>query len=222
MEAITFLIDFILHIDVHLSELVNIYGLWIYAILFLIVFCETGLVVTPFLPGDSLLFIAGALAALGKMDVHTLVALLIIAAILGDTLNYHLGAWFGKKAFDRPHSRIFKRSHLEKTQAFYLRHGGKAIILARFVPIIRTFTPFVAGIGAMPYRQFIVYNVIGACAWVASFSYLGYFFGNLPMVKKNLSVLILVIIIVSLAPIVIEFIRQRRHGKPTPAASTHQ
>ena len=210
MEFISFIIDFILHIDVHLTELVAAYGPWIYLILFLIVFAETGLVVTPFLPGDSLLFVAGAIAAMGEMNVHLLVALLILAAVLGDAVNYAVGHFFGMKLFSNPDSRIFRRQYLDKTHDFYARHGGKTIILARFVPIVRTFAPFVAGMGHMPYRRFAAYNVVGAIAWVTLFSYAGYFFGNLPMVQSNLHYLIVAIIFVSILPGVIEILRHRR------------
>lgn len=214
MELLTFLLDFILHIDVHLAQLVTDYGPWVYLILFLIVFCETGLVVTPFLPGDSLLFVAGALAAMGKMDVHGLVALLIVAAILGDGVNYTIGKYVGLRLFDR-FPRLLKREYLDKTHAFYDKHGGKTIIFARFVPIVRTFAPFVAGVGHMDYRQFAKYNVIGALAWVISFTYAGYFFGNLPFVRHNLEYLIFGIIIVSMLPGLIEVLRHKRAaGKP--------
>ena len=170
MEFVHFLVDFILHIDVHLAELVAQYGIWIYAILFLILFCETGLVVTPFLPGDSLLFVAGALAALpgNDLNVHLMAALLVVAAVLGDAVNYTIGRLFGERLFSNPNSRIFRRSYLDKTHAFYDRHGGKTIILARFVPIVRTFAPFVAGMGHMSYRHFALFNVAGALAWVCS------------------------------------------------------
>ncbi|KZE29793.1 membrane-associated protein [Crenobacter luteus] len=213
MEALTFLIDFVLHIDRHLAELVAAHGPLIYLILFLIVFCETGLVVTPFLPGDSLLFVAGTLAATGQMDVHLLVALLIAAAILGDTVNYTIGRRLGLKLFANPDSKIFRRVYLDKTHAFYERHGGKTIILARFVPIVRTFAPFVAGVGEMSYGKFLAFNVVGAVVWVASFTYLGFLFGNLPAVKSNLSLLIVGIIIVSILPGVIEFMRHRRSAR---------
>ena len=212
MEFISFIIDFVLHIDQHLLELVAAYGPWIYLILFLIVFAETGLVVTPFLPGDSLLFVAGAIAAMGEMNVHLLVALLILAAVLGDAVNYAVGHFFGMNLFSNPDSRIFRRQYLDKTHDFYARHGGKTIILARFVPIVRTFAPFVAGVGRMTYRHFFSYNIVGALAWVLSFSYAGYFFGNLPVVKSNLSLLILAIIVVSVLPGVIEIWRSRRAG----------
>ncbi|MCG9026086.1 DedA family protein [Laribacter hongkongensis] len=212
MEFISFIIDFVLHIDQHLLELVAAYGPWIYLILFLIVFAETGLVVTPFLPGDSLLFVAGAIAAMGEMNVHLLVALLILAAVLGDAVNYAVGHFFGMKLFSNPDSCIFRRQYLDKTHDFYARHGGKTIILARFVPIVRTFAPFVAGVGRMTYRHFFSYNIVGALAWVLSFSYAGYFFGNLPVVKSNLSLLILAIIVVSVLPGIIEIWRSRRAG----------
>ena len=210
MEFIQLVIDFILHIDRHLAELTAAYGPWIYGILFLIIFCETGLVVTPFLPGDSLLFVAGAIATQDAMNIHLMVILLIIAAILGDAVNYSIGRFFGVRLFANPDSKIFRRRHLEITQTFYARHGGKTIILARFVPIVRTFAPFVAGIGHMPYRRFAAYNVVGAIAWVTLFSYAGYFFGNLPMVQSNLHYLIVAIIFVSILPGVIEILRHRR------------
>ncbi|WP_220812356.1 DedA family protein [Pseudomonas paralcaligenes] len=210
MEFIQLVIDFILHIDRHLAELTAAYGPWIYGILFLIIFCETGLVVTPFLPGDSLLFVAGAIATQDAMNVHLMVVLLIIAAILGDAVNYSIGRFFGAKLFANPDSKIFRRRYLELTETFYAKHGGKTIILARFVPIVRTFAPFVAGMGHMPYRRFAAYNVIGAIVWVTLFSYAGYFFGNLPVVQSNLHYLIVAIIFVSILPGVIEIIRHRR------------
>ncbi|PWC22969.1 DedA family protein [Brenneria roseae subsp. roseae] len=212
MEFIQFIIDFILHIDVHLAELVAQYGVWIYAILFLILFCETGLVVTPFLPGDSLLFVAGALAALPSNDlnVHTMVFLMITAAVMGDAVNYTIGRLFGEKLFSNPDSKIFRRSYLDKTHQFYARHGGKTIILARFVPIVRTFAPFVAGMGHMSYRHFAAYNIIGALLWVILFTYAGYLFGDLPIVQENLKLLIVVIIFVSILPGIIEVVRHRR------------
>ncbi|MEB5972429.1 DedA family protein [Pantoea dispersa] len=215
MEFIHFIVDFILHIDVHLAELVAQYGVWIYAILFLILFCETGLVVTPFLPGDSLLFVAGALAALpgNDLNVHLMVTLLVIAAILGDAVNYTIGRLFGEKLFSNPNSKIFRRSYLDKTHAFYDRHGGKTIILARFVPIVRTFAPFVAGMGHMSYRHFALFNVTGALLWVLLFSYAGYLFGDLPVVQENLKLLIVGIIIVSVLPGVIEVWRHRRQAR---------
>ncbi|CDG88340.1 DedA family protein [Xenorhabdus bovienii] len=207
-----FIVDFILHIDAHLKELVSDYGNWVYGILFLIIFCETGLVVTPFLPGDSLLFVAGALSALGSNDlnVHIMVALMITAAIIGDAVNYTIGRIFGEKLFTNPNSKIFRRSYLDKTHEFYEKHGGKAIILARFVPIVRTFAPFVAGMGKMSYRHFAAYNVIGAFIWVLLFTYAGYLFGDMPIIQQNLKLLIVVIIFISILPGIIEIWRHRR------------
>ena len=211
MEIIKYLFDFIIHIDAHLAELVANYGIWIYAILFLIIFCETGLVVTPFLPGDSLLFVAGALASLGDNDinVHLMVLLLCAAAILGDLTNYLIGKFFGEKLFSNPDSKIFKQSYLEKTHQFYEKHGGKTIILARFVPIIRTFAPFVAGMGNMCYKRFGLFNITGGIVWVSLFMYAGYFFGGLEFVQKNLKLLIVLIIIISVIPGVVEVWRNR-------------
>ena len=210
MELLTFLLDFILHIDRHLAALVADYGAWIYVILFLIVFCETGLVVMPFLPGDSLLFVAGALAALGGMHIHLLVGLLIVAAILGDTLNCHVGKHLGHRLVARPDSRWFHHEWLDRTHAFYDRHGGKTVVIARFVPIVRTFAPFVAGMGSMAYGRFLRYNVLGGIAWVTSFAYAGYWFGNVPVVKQNLSLLIVAIVGVSMLPGVVGYLRHRR------------
>lgn len=211
MEYFDLLIDFVLHIDAHLAALVSTYGIWIYAILFLIIFCETGLVVTPFLPGDSLLFVAGALAALpgNPMNVHLVVGVLIVAAILGDGANYVIGRLFGEKMFSNPNSKIFKQSYLEKTHKFYERHGGKTIILARFVPVVRTFAPFVAGMGHMSYRHFASFNVIGGIIWVILFSYAGYFFGGMEIVQKNLEFLIVLIIFISILPGVFEVVRNK-------------
>ena len=206
------LIDFILHIDQHLIELAQTYGLWIYAILFLIVFCETGLVVTPFLPGDSLLFAAGAVAALGGMNVHMAAALLLAAAVIGDAANFAIGKYFGEKLFAKPDSRVFKREYLDKTHAFYEKYGGKTIILARFVPIVRTFAPFVAGMGDMHYGRFIRYNVIGALMWVGLLTYAGYFFGELPAVKNNFGLVVIGIIAVSVLPMAVE-IAKAKWGK---------
>ncbi len=206
------LIDFILHIDQHLIELTQTYGLWIYAILFLIVFCETGLVVTPFLPGDSLLFAAGAVAALGGMNVHMAAALLLAAAVIGDAANFAIGKYFGEKLFAKPDSRVFKREYLDKTHAFYEKYGGKTIILARFVPIVRTFAPFVAGMGDMHYGRFIRYNIIGALMWVGLLTYAGYFFGELPVVKNNFGLVVIGIIVVSVLPMAVE-IAKAKWGK---------
>ncbi len=210
MDPMETLVDFILHIDVHLAQITAAYGMWTYAILFLIVFAETGLVVTPFLPGDSLLFAAGAIASLGSIDVTTLMVLLIVAAIIGDGVNYAIGQRIGPRIFKSSTSKLLNREHLERTHAFYEKHGGKTIILARFMPIIRTFAPFVAGIGAMRYRQFLVYNVVGAIVWVVSFTLLGYFFGNQPIVKKNFTLVIGAIIIISVLPAIWEIIRSRK------------
>ena len=206
------LIDFILHIDQHLIELAQTYGLWIYAILFLIVFCETGLVVTPFLPGDSLLFAAGAVAALGGMNVHMAAALLLAAAVIGDAANFAIGKYFGEKLFAKPDSRVFKREYLDKTHAFYEKYGGKTIILARFVPIVRTFAPFVAGMGDMHYGRFIRYNIIGALMWVGLLTYAGYFFGELPVVKNNFGLVVIGILVVSVLPMAVE-IAKAKWGK---------
>jgi membrane-associated protein len=212
MDFIRFVIDFILHIDAHLAEMVAQYGIWVYAILFLILFCETGLVVTPFLPGDSLLFVAGALASLPSNDlnVHTMVALMVVAAVIGDAVNYTIGRLFGDRLFSNPNSKIFRRSYLDKTHAFYEKHGGKTIVLARFVPIVRTFAPFVAGMGRMSYRHFAFYNVTGALLWVLLFTYAGYFFGNMPVVQENLKLLIVAIIVLSVLPGVVEVARHKR------------
>ena len=207
------LIDFVLHIDQHLIELTQTYGLWIYAILFLIVFCETGLVVTPFLPGDSLLFAAGAVAALGGMNVHMAAALLLAAAVIGDAANFAIGKYFGEKLFAKPDSRVFKREYLDKTHAFYEKYGGKTIIIARFVPIVRTFAPFVAGMGDMHYGTFIRYNIIGAVLWVLSFSYAGYFFANIPVVKNNLGLVMAAIIVISILPALVEVIRAKLNAQ---------
>ena len=213
MDVIRQLVDFILHIDIHLAELIARYGTGTLVLLFLIVFAETGLVVTPFLPGDSLLFAAGAFAARGALDIGLLVPVLLVAAILGDTVNYWIGHKIGRRAFSGKIPFI-KQEYLQRTESFYERHGGKTIILARFVPIIRTFAPFVAGIGTMSYARFVVYNVVGAVLWVVLFTVGGYFFGNLPMVQRNFKLVILAIIVVSVVPIVVEFVRARR---ATPA-----
>ncbi len=202
-------IDFILHVDQHLLEFITNYGVWVYGILFLIIFIETGLVVMPFLPGDSLLFAAGALAAsTGALNPWLLGALLFTAAVLGDTLNYHIGRWIGPRVFEL-NTRLINKQHLLKTQQFFARHGGKTIIFARFIPFARTFAPFVAGTGSMNYKYFLTYNVIGAFCWIASFVTLGYLFGNMPIVKDNFTHLIFGIIILSILPGVIGFIRQR-------------
>ena len=208
--GVAWLIDFILHIDVHLEQLIAAYGMITYVILFVIIFVETGLVVTPFLPGDSLLFAAGALAALGAFNVLGLMGLLIIAAILGDTVNYWIGHFFGERLIANPKVPI-KKEHIDKTKAFFEKHGGKTIILARFVPIVRTFAPFVAGIGKMHYRKFIAYNVIGGIVWVVLFILAGYYFGNLPQVKHNFSLVIMGIILVSVLPMIVEVVRNKKN-----------
>jgi len=209
VELVSTFFDILVHLDQHLASLVAKYGLWIYLILFTIVFCETGLVVTPFLPGDSLLFAAGAVAAAGGMDVHLLVVLLIIAAILGDTVNYAFGHYVGPKVFHYEDSLWLNKEYLARAHNFYERHGGKTIVIARFVPIIRTYAPFVAGIGAMTYSRFLAYNVGGAVLWVVSLAYAGYFFGNLPVVKQNLTLVLVGIVILSIMPAVFEYVRHR-------------
>lgn len=210
-----FLLDFILHIDQYLLRIVQEYHLWTYAILFAVIFCETGLVVTPFLPGDSLLFVAGAIAAQPgtSVNAHLLAAILFTAAVAGDSCNYTIGRFFGRKLFADPNSRIFKRSHLDKTHAFYRKYGGKTIVLARFVPIVRTFAPFVAGMGRMHYTRFMAFNLLGGAAWIALFCYAGYLFGDLPFVQQNLRLLIVAIVFVSLLPAVAEVVRSRRRTR---------
>jgi membrane-associated protein len=206
------LADFIMHIDKHLLVLASEYGLWLYGILFVIIFCETGLVVTPFLPGDSLLFAAGSLASVpgSTLDEHLLFLVFFVAAVLGDSVNYSIGHKLGPKVFDFRKSRFFNPEHLEKTRAFFEKYGGKTIIIARFIPIIRTFAPFVAGIGAMAYPKFIFFNILGALLWVGLFCYSGYFFGQLPFVQENFKLLILGIIVFSLLPPVFEYFKHRR------------
>lgn len=203
------LLDFVLHLDAHLLDFVQQHGPWIYLLLFVIVFCETGLVVTPFLPGDSLLFVAGTVAAAGGMNIHLLAVLLIIAAILGDSLNYALGRWLGPRVFRSERSWLFRKDYLDRTNRFFDKHGGKTIIIARFLPIVRTYAPFVAGIGRMEYGRFLFFNVIGAAIWVVSLAYAGYFFGNLPIVKKNLSLVIVLIILLSITPGIVEVVRAK-------------
>ncbi len=212
MDLLLHFLDMMLHLDRYLTELVTDYGPWVYGILFLIIFCETGLVVTPFLPGDSLLFVAGMLAGAGLLDPTWLMLLLILAAILGDSVNYSIGRWVGPAVFRKEEGRFFKKKHLEHTQRFYERHGGKTIIIARFVPILRTFAPFVAGIGNMVYRRFLAYNVAGAILWVVSLVTAGYFLGDLPVIKDNLTAVIFGIIFLSLLPGLIEYWRHRRAG----------
>jgi membrane-associated protein len=209
IELLRQLIDFVLHIDTHLHEIIMNYGTWTYLVLILIIFCETGLVVTPILPGDSLLFAAGTFAARGSLDPIVLFVTLSIAAVAGDTVNYWIGRKVGPHIFHKE-TRFIKRKHLERTQQFYEKHGGKAIVLARFMPIVRTFAPFVAGIGAMDYKRFVIFNVFGGVLWIAIFVFLGYFFGNIPAVEENFTYVILAIIFLSVLPALIEAIRTRR------------
>lgn len=208
MEFIEYLIDIFLHLDKHLNEIILQYGTLTYVILFLVIFAETGLVFAPFLPGDSLLFAAGTFAAIGSFNVHILFLILTTAAIVGDSVNYWVGQYVGLKLFERK-SRFLKKEYLERTHKFYEKHGGKTIILARFIPIVRTFAPFVAGVGAMTYNKFLAYNIIGAILWCAIFIYGGYFFGNLSFVKNNFSLVIIAIILVSVLPMLIEYIKHR-------------
>lgn len=210
MELIWSLIDFILHIDRHLSGIIQNYGTWTYLILFLIIFCETGLVVTPLLPGDSLLFAAGAFAAQGVLDPLLLMVLLSVAAIAGDTVNYWIGYHTGPKIFRKENVRFLNREYLERTHRFYEKHGGKAIVLARFAPILRTFAPFVAGIGRMTYGRFVVYNVVGGVLWIVVFLFGGYFFSNLPVVEQNFTLVVVAIILISLMPSLVGLVRHRR------------
>src|SRR5215211_3488576 len=208
MDWVKQFVDLFLHLDTHLGQVISQFGTWTYLILFLIVFCETGLVITPLLPGDSLLFAAGTFAALGDLDVQVMILLLVVAAVAGDTVNYWVGAAIGPRAF-QGNLRFLKKEHLDRTHAFYEKHGGKTTILARFVPIIRTFAPFVAGVGAMSYGRFLTYNVVGAVLWVGLFVLGGYFFGNLPIVRANFTLVILAIIAISVLPMVIEAIKAR-------------
>jgi len=212
MEFFTQFIDIVLHLDKHLEVLVGQYGLWIYGILFVIIFAETGFVVTPFLPGDSLLFVAGALAAIGQggMDIGTLIGVLGAGAVLGNMVNYQIGRFLGPKVFQWENSRLFNKAALLKTHAFYEKHGGKTLVISRFLPLFRTFAPFVAGIGAMSYARFSLFNLIGALSWVASLSLAGYWFGNMPWIKQNLSVVIIGIIAISLIPVAVGYVKHRQ------------
>lgn len=216
MEIFGKVLDFVLHLDRYLNALIQQFGLWTYAILFLVIFVETGFVVMPFLPGDSLLFAAGTFAALGSFKVGWLVLALAVAAVLGDTVNYWIGHRVGPKVFCREDSRFFKKEYLDRTHAFYEKHGGKTIIIARFVPIIRTFAPFVAGIGRMSYGRFLAFNVFGGVGWVVLLVGAGYFFGNIPLVKNNFSIAILAIILVSTVPIAVEYLRHRKRKAAAP------
>jgi membrane-associated protein len=215
IELIKLLIDFILHIDVHLNQIVVEYGILAYGLLFLIILCETGLVITPFLPGDSLLFTAGALAAQGSLNVYALFGLLALAAFLGDTSNYWIGNKFGN-AILRKDGRYIKKEHLNKTEHFFAKYGGKTIIFARFMPIVRTLAPFVAGIGKMKYSRFFIFNIIGGIVWVGGFVFAGFFFGNIPVVKENFTIVILVIIFMSFVPAIYEFVKHRMKKKTEP------
>jgi membrane-associated protein len=212
---INFLIDFVLHLDQHLNEIIQSYGAWTYAFLFIIIFIETGLVITPFLPGDSLLFAAGTFAALGSLNVWLVWLLCFAAAVLGDSVNYWIGNKIGPRAFEQD-IRFLKREYLERTERFYEKHGGKTIILARFVPIVRTFAPFVAGVGTMHYGRFISYNVIGGFLWTGLFTWLGYFFGNIEFVQKNFELVIVAIVLVSVVPMVIEYVRSKARKEKLP------
>jgi len=219
MDILLQFVDIVLHLDKHLAVLVQDYGTWIYAILFFIVFAETGFVVTPFLPGDSLLFVAGALAALGGMDLGLLVATLTAAAVAGNQVNYHIGRYIGPRVFHWESSRFFNKAALEKTHGFYEKHGGKTVVISRFLPLFRTFAPFVAGVGAMGYARFTAFNVTGAALWVVSLSLAGYWFGNVPWVKQNLSAVIVGIIVVSLVPVAIGWWQHRQAEKAARAAA---
>jgi len=212
MDLVHWFVDFFLHLDRHLAEVIQAYGSWTYAFLFTIVFMETGLVVTPFLPGDSLLFAAGSFAALGALDVRLLFLLLWAAAVIGDNVNYGVGRYLGPKVFHYERSRLFNPEHLRKTHGFYEKYGVKTIIIARFVPIVRTFSPFVAGVGSMRYARFLSYDVVGGLLWVGICVFAGYFFGNLPFVKRNFSLVIVAIVLVSVMPAVIEYLRHRREA----------
>ncbi len=208
MELLTQFIDIVLHLDRHLVLLIAQYGYWVYGILFLIIFCETGLVITPFLPGDSLLFVVGALAATGALDVQWVILLLMAAAFLGDNTNYWIGHFVGPRVFKKE-SRWLNRAYLNKTEAFYEKHGGKTVLLARFLPILRTFAPFVAGIGRMAYGRFVLFSIAGAVLWINSLVLAGYFFGNIPVIKNNLTLVILGIIVLSLLPGMVHYVRER-------------
>jgi membrane-associated protein len=213
VEFLTTFLDVVLHLDRYLQGLVANYGPWIYGILFLVIFCETGLVLTPFLPGDSLLFVAGTVAAAGDMYVHGLFAALAAASFLGDNTNYWIGRFIGPRVFRREKSLLFNPEHLVRTQRFYDRYGAKTVFLARFVPIVRTFAPFVAGIGRMRYPRFLFYSFSGSIAWVGSLTYAGFYFGNVPLVKQNLSFVIAIIILISISPGVIEYLRHRARSR---------
>jgi membrane-associated protein len=213
MELITFAWDFLVHLDRHLAAFLAQYGTWVYALLFMIIFCETGFVVTPFLPGDSLLFVVGALAATGGLSLGLVIVLLVSAALLGDNTNYWAGRWLGPRVFRWQDSIFFNRKHLDRTHAFYEKHGGKTIVIARFMPFVRTFAPFVAGVARMPYLRYLAFCIGGALFWVVSLTMLGYFFGNIPIVKRNLSAMIFGIIGLSLLPMVLAYLKSKRAGQ---------
>ncbi len=213
MELLSYLIDLFIHLDDHLNTVIQTYGVWTNLLLFLIIFMETGLVVTPFLPGDSLIFAAGTFAGMGSLNIYLLITLLSLAAILGDTVNYWIGHYIGPRAFSGE-IRFLKKEYLDRTHQFYEKHGGKTIILARFIPIVRTFAPFVAGVGAMTYSRFILYNVVGGIAWVVIFSLGGFFFGSIPFVQQNFTFVVLAIIFISVLPGVFEFLRERARTSP--------
>lgn len=219
MEFLATFLDIVLHLDVHLALLLAEYGAWVYLILFIIIFCETGLVVTPFLPGDSLLFVVGALAGTGGLEIEFIIPLLISAALIGDNVNYFIGRAVGNKVFQWQQSRFFNRAAFDRTHAFYERHGGKTIIIARFLPLVRTFAPFVAGVGHMTYTRYLAFCVLGAILWVGSLCLVGYWFGNLPFIKENLTLVILIIIFLSLLPLVIGYLRQRLAARPVPPSA---
>jgi membrane-associated protein len=213
MTMITTILYSLLALDQTVATLAAQYGEWVYAILFVIIFAETGLVVCPFLPGDSILFIAGTVVAVANLNVHVLVVVLIVAAVLGDSVNYGIGHYIGPKAFQRPDSRWFRQEYLRRTQAFYDKYGGLTIIIGRFVPIIRTFAPFLAGVAGMSYRRFLCFNIVGGCLWISSLVYAGYLFGNIPWVKDNLSLIVVAIVVVSLIPAVSTFVKERRAAR---------
>jgi len=222
MEFLQDLLEFILHLDRHLLELCNAYGVWVYAIIFVVIFCETGLVVTPILPGDSLLFAVGSLTAIGALDLATSMIVLALAAILGDTVNYWIGDYVGPKVFHQEHGRLLNKEYLLRTHGFYERHGGKTIVIARFLPIIRTFAPFVAGIGTMRYRRFLLFNVTGAILWVCLFVLGGHFFGSIPIVKNNFSLVIIALVLIPGIPSVVEFVRIQLQRRRSKAASSEE
>ncbi len=217
MDIVKYLVDLFLHLDVHLSAIITQYGTWTYALLFIVIFIETGFVVTPFLPGDSLLFAAGTFAALGSLRIWPLWALVALAAVLGDTVNYWIGHFLGERAY---HIRWIKREYLERTHGFFDKYGRMTIFLARFVPIVRTFAPFVAGIGEMPYPAFISYNIFGGIVWTALFTFAGYFFGNIPFIRQHFSLVVMAIVLISIVPMIVEAIKARRESKQAKAEIT--